>query len=47
MYKINISMLQTEKADTFINTAKYEDNLLFLFPLYHDIRLDFLGKFCR
>ena len=43
MYKIKISLLHTENADTLINTAKYEDNLLLLFPLCHDIRHDFFG----
>jgi hypothetical protein len=45
MYKIKINLLHTENVDTPINTTKYEDNLLLLFPLRYDIRPDFLGKF--
>jgi len=44
MYKIKISLFHTENIDTPINTAKYEDNLLLLFPLHHDLQLDFFGE---
>jgi hypothetical protein len=44
MYKIKNSLLYTENVVNFINTAKYEDSLLFLFPVRHDVWCDFLGK---
>jgi hypothetical protein len=45
MFKIAICLLHTENVDTPANTTKYENNLLLLLPLHHDVWCDILGKF--